>query len=218
VPEHYAFTDNVRDLSNQDGYQFEFECERCGNGYRSPFVHDKIAFGSKMLRAAGDLIGGNGYKLSQAAYHLDRATNSKAKDRAFSSAVETVSGEFKQCRGCGDWMCHQVCWNDEIGQCLLAGRGRGDRPGPGRRAGAADPRQGRDGRLDARAGHLAPRRRDLPLVRGEGGRRPLLLRVRHIARAGRGVPGVRVHEERGGGGVLLPVRSRLALTQPPPPA
>jgi DNA-directed RNA polymerase subunit M/transcription elongation factor TFIIS len=118
VPEHYAFTDNVRDLSNQDGYQFEFECERCGNGYRSPFVHDKIAFGSKMLRAAGDLIGGNGYKLSQAAYHLDRATNSKAKDRAFSSAVETVSGEFKQCRGCGDWMCHQVCWNDEIGQCL----------------------------------------------------------------------------------------------------
>jgi hypothetical protein len=31
------FTDNYVDLSNDSGYQFEFRCERCGNGYRSPF-------------------------------------------------------------------------------------------------------------------------------------------------------------------------------------
>ena len=120
MPEHYAFTDNVRDLSNQDGYQFEFVCERCGNGYRSPFVRDKVEFGRKILRMAGDLMGGNGYKLSQAANsaYWDRGTNSAAKDKAMIEAVETVRGEFRQCRGCGDWMCHQQCWNAEVGQCL----------------------------------------------------------------------------------------------------
>ncbi|HST85898.1 MAG TPA: hypothetical protein VLL08_29440 [Kineosporiaceae bacterium] len=120
VPEHYAFTDNVRDLSNTNGYQFEFVCERCGNGYRSPFVRDKVDLGRTILRSVGDLIGGSGYRLSQAANALDwnRGTNSAAKDRAMDAAVETVREEFRQCRGCGDWVCHNVCWNTEIGQCL----------------------------------------------------------------------------------------------------
>jgi hypothetical protein len=120
VPEHYAFTDNVRDLSNSNGYQFEFVCERCGNGYRSAFVRDKVDLGRNILRSVGDLIGGSGYKLGQIANQMDwnRGTNSAAKDRAMTAAVEKVSHEFRQCRGCGDWMCHQQCWNDEIGQCL----------------------------------------------------------------------------------------------------
>ncbi len=27
------FTDNYQDRSSDDGYQFEFFCRRCGNGY-----------------------------------------------------------------------------------------------------------------------------------------------------------------------------------------
>jgi hypothetical protein len=120
VPEHYAFTDNVRDLSNSNGYQFEFVCERCGNGHRSPFVRDKVDLGRNILRGVGDLIGGSGYRLNQVANAMDwnRGTNSAAKDRAMTEAVETVRDEFRQCRGCGDWVCHNVCWNLEIGQCL----------------------------------------------------------------------------------------------------
>jgi hypothetical protein len=120
VPEHYAFTDNVRDLSNSNGYQFEFVCERCGNGHRSPFVRDKVDMGRTILRSVGDLIGGSGYRLNQVANAMDwnRGTNSAAKDRAMDEAVETVRAEFRQCRGCGNWMCHDVCWNEEIGQCL----------------------------------------------------------------------------------------------------
>ncbi len=120
VPEQFAFTDNVRDLSNQNGYQFEFVCERCGNGHRSPFVRDKMDLGRNILRGVGDLIGGSGYKLSQIANQLDwnRGTNSAAKDRAMKDALEKVRGEFRQCRGCGDWMCAQVCWNEQVGQCL----------------------------------------------------------------------------------------------------
>ena len=115
-----AFTDNINDLSNANGYQFEFVCERCGNGYRSPFIKDKKEMGRGLLRSAGSLLGGKIADLSNAAetFQWDRATNSPAKDKAMGEAVEAVKDEFKQCRGCGNWVCVPVCWNHEIGQCL----------------------------------------------------------------------------------------------------
>lgn len=114
------FTQNYRDLSNAEGYQFEFHCDRCGNGYRSPFQRDKVEMGRGMLRAVGSLFGGKLEELSNSAqeWRYDRATNSAAKDRALTKAVDDVSDQFRQCRGCGEWMCAALCWNDEIGQCL----------------------------------------------------------------------------------------------------
>ena len=114
------FTDNFVDLSNLEGYQFEFHCERCGNGYRSPYVADVKERGKGLLRAAGGLLGGGLERLSNAAdqFNFDRGTNSKQKDKALAEAVEAVRGEFKQCRGCGDWVCNTVCWNSEVGQCV----------------------------------------------------------------------------------------------------
>lgn len=115
-----GFTDNIRDLSNQTGYQFEFVCERCGNGYRSPFVKDKKEMGRGLLRSASSLLGGKLADLSNAAetFQWDRGTNSPAKDKAMDEAVDAVRDEFKQCRGCGNWVCVPVCWNHDIGQCL----------------------------------------------------------------------------------------------------
>ena len=114
------FTDNFSDLSNAEGYQFEFHCERCGNGYRSAFQRDKVEMGRGLLRAVGSLFGGQLAELSNSAeqWRYDRATNSAAKDRALSAAVEDVRDKFRQCRGCGDWMCAAMCWNEDIGQCL----------------------------------------------------------------------------------------------------
>ena len=112
------FTDNYQDLSNEEGYQFEFRCERCGNGYRSPFQADLREKGRGLLRAAGGLFGGSLSNLTNAADSaLDRGTNSEAKDEALRKAVEAVSPQFRQCRACGNWVCASVCWNDEIGQC-----------------------------------------------------------------------------------------------------
>jgi hypothetical protein len=114
------FTDNVSDLSNGDGYQFEFRCERCGNGYRSAFVRDKMELGRSALRAVGSFFGGKVADLSHSAdqWRYNRATNSPAKDKALGDAVAEISPSFRQCRGCSDWMCADQCWNDEIGQCL----------------------------------------------------------------------------------------------------
>lgn len=113
------FTDNFDDLSNMEGYQFEFRCERCGNGFRSPFVPDMKEKGRGLLRAAGGLLGGGMDRLSTAADQMgwNRGTNSKAKDKALAEAVEAVKDKFVQCRGCGDWMCRDLCWNHEVGQC-----------------------------------------------------------------------------------------------------
>lgn len=114
------FTDNFRDLSNAEGYQFEFHCERCGNGYRSAYKRDKAEFGRGLLRSVGSMFGGKVEDLSRSVdqWRWDRATNSTAKDKALAEAVAEVSPQFRQCRGCGNWMCAAMCWNDEIGQCL----------------------------------------------------------------------------------------------------
>ena len=113
------FTDNFSDLSNNDGYQFEFYCERCGNGYRSPFQNDVMERGRGMLRAAGGLFGGRMQSLAGAADSaMNRSTNSAAKDKALREAVTAVAPNFKQCRGCGNWVCLDVCWNADIGQCV----------------------------------------------------------------------------------------------------
>src|ERR1043166_2547068 len=113
------FTDNYRDLSNDRGYQFEFVCERCGNGYRSPFQTDKGAGGKGLLKGLGRLTGGALQNLGYATDEIiDRSTNSSAKDKALGAAVDAVKDQFHQCRNCGNWVCEPVCWNPEIGQCL----------------------------------------------------------------------------------------------------
>lgn len=119
MAEIVPFTGNFSDLSNDDGYQFEFFCERCGNGYRSPFQTDLMSKGSGVLRAAGGLFGGLLGDMSNAADDmLDRGTNSAAKDKALREGVEAVRPHFKQCRACSNWVCIDVCWNTDIGQCL----------------------------------------------------------------------------------------------------
>ncbi len=118
MTEAVPFTDNIRDLSNHDGYQFEFRCERCGNGYRSAFQRDLLEAGQGIARGLGSLLGGRFSQLSSAAGSmLDRGTNSAAKDRALRQAVARIADRFHQCRGCGQWVCGDVCWNDEVGQC-----------------------------------------------------------------------------------------------------
>ena len=114
------FTGNYDDLSNEDGYQFDFFCERCGNGYRSPFQSDLGNKSRGLLRAAGGFLGGAIGSISDAADEMmDRGTNSAGKDKALREAVAAVKPHFRQCRGCGDWVCADVCWNEEIGQCVV---------------------------------------------------------------------------------------------------
>ena len=67
------FTRNYSDRSNDSGFQFEFHCDRCGNGHMSPFVTSKVGFASSLLKAAGSLFGGAASHAAHAGDHLKDA-------------------------------------------------------------------------------------------------------------------------------------------------
>jgi hypothetical protein len=116
------FTDNYQDRSTNDGYQFEFYCKRCGNGYSSSFQHSLTGFGGRLLRLGGDMIGGNigetARTLGWDAEWTRDGVRGSTRDKALAKAVEEMKPYFHQCHRCGQWACGQICWNDERGMCV----------------------------------------------------------------------------------------------------
>jgi hypothetical protein len=111
------FTRNYRDHSNDTGYQFEFFCDKCGNGHRSSFQTSGVGVASKMLKAAGSIFGGRLGRASWGADHVKDALRGPAWDRAFESAITEMRPRFRQCTRCGAWVCPEVCWNEARTLC-----------------------------------------------------------------------------------------------------
>jgi hypothetical protein len=111
------FTDNYEDLSNERGYQFKFICERCGNGYMSSFQSSTTGAVSNILDIAGGLLGGKVGDLAETSDDVHRMTAGRQHDKALEEAVKEVRSKFKQCTRCGEWVCTEVCWNEERGLC-----------------------------------------------------------------------------------------------------
>jgi hypothetical protein len=112
------FTRNYRDRSTQRGFQWEFYCERCRNGYRSKFQPSATGLMKEALDVAGSLLGG---KLGRAR-HVGRRVHSvaweRAHDDAFHRAAEEVRMYFVQCPRCNAWVCRGRCWNESRGLCF----------------------------------------------------------------------------------------------------
>jgi Double zinc ribbon len=111
------FTRNHRDHSNDTGFQFEFFCDKCGNGHRSSFQTSGVGFAASMLKAAGSLFGGEVYRAGWGADHVKDALRGPAWDGAFQKAIEECRPQFRQCSLCGKWVCPEVCWNHARGLC-----------------------------------------------------------------------------------------------------
>jgi hypothetical protein len=112
-----AFVRNYDDLSTDRGFQFKFHCDKCGNGYMSPFQTSMIGTAGGLLRAAGDIFGGFLGSAGNSAYEIQRAVGGPAHDAALKEAVEEVKPNFTQCVRCGHWVCNEVCWNEARGLC-----------------------------------------------------------------------------------------------------
>ena len=111
------FTQNYSDLSTDQGFQFEFFCDRCGSGFRTRFEASKMGAVSSALDAASSLFGG---VLGQAADLGERARSAtwqKAHDEAFIRAMEELRPDFIQCPHCSSWVCRKSCWNAKKGLC-----------------------------------------------------------------------------------------------------
>ncbi|MFJ4651805.1 zinc ribbon domain-containing protein [Nocardia sp. NPDC088792] len=123
MSEPVVFTSYYSDESNEDGFQWEFHCDRCRSVYRSPFEQNYFSRGRGALRVLRDLFGDQVKAIDKLSNAADSYSNhwggsaSGTKDKAFARAVEQVKGDFRLCGGCGSWACASNCWNEQVGQC-----------------------------------------------------------------------------------------------------
>jgi membrane protease subunit (stomatin/prohibitin family) len=118
VPIPIPYTNNYSDHSSPAGFQFEFFCERCGNGYKSGFKPHKLSIATQGLRTLGGLFGGKMGEAGWAAGNVQDLTESQAKDKALREAVDECRPLFNQCHRCGNWVCKDICWNEEFNMCV----------------------------------------------------------------------------------------------------
>jgi len=111
------FVRNHNDLSTDKGFQFEFLCDRCGDGFRTRFKAWSIGTVSDLLEAAGSIFGGVFSTAADAGEHVRSAKWEQAHDAAFAEAVEEVKPEFARCPRCSNWVCRRGCWNTQRGLC-----------------------------------------------------------------------------------------------------
>jgi hypothetical protein len=112
------FTRNYRDHSNDTGYQFEFFCDKCGNGHRSTYKASATGVGARVLKGLGSLFGGSRmWQAGHAADHMKDAVRGPAWDAAYKEAIDEIRPKFHQCTRCGHWVCPEVCWNEARALC-----------------------------------------------------------------------------------------------------
>ena len=111
------FTRNYNDHSTDRGFQFEFRCDRCGNGYKTQFQPWTLGTVSGALDAASSLFGGIFNEAANLGERARSAQWQQAKDKAMVEAVQQIKPNFLQCPRCSSWVCKKNCWNQQRGLC-----------------------------------------------------------------------------------------------------
>jgi hypothetical protein len=111
------FTDNYSDLSSNRGFQFKFNCQKCGNGYMSTFKPNSFGTAAAAAGAVSSLLGGIFGRAAQGAEQLQAMVAGPQHDSALREAGDEIRPLFKQCTRCGQWVCEPVCWNKKAGLC-----------------------------------------------------------------------------------------------------
>jgi len=112
-----AFTRNYDDLSNESGFQFEFRCDRCGDGVRSTYHRSVSGAASGALSTASSILGGLFSSAGEMAERAREAAYAKEHDAALSAALNEIKPLFTKCPRCATYVCRS-CWNDDAGLCL----------------------------------------------------------------------------------------------------
>ncbi len=117
MSEPMQFTRNYSDHSTQHGFQFEFHCDRCGNGFRTQFKPFTLGAVDGVLDTASSLLGGIFGQARDVSSRVTEAQRERAREAAFLEAVEQIKPHFKQCPRCSSWVCAKSCWNNKRGLC-----------------------------------------------------------------------------------------------------
>lgn len=111
------FTRNYSDLSTQYGFQFEFNCDRCGNGFRTTFKPFALGNVSGVLDTASSLLGGLFGQAADVSNRMTEAQRERAREEALIEAIGQIKPHFVQCPNCTAWVCRKSCWNEKRGLC-----------------------------------------------------------------------------------------------------
>lgn len=113
----FQFVRNYKDLSSDNGFQFEFYCDRCESGFRTKFREWKLGTASDVAGAIGDMVGGIFGRAADIGDKVKSAAYEKAHDGAFEKSIQDVMPEFIQCPRCSKWVCRAGCWSTKKGLC-----------------------------------------------------------------------------------------------------
>jgi ribosomal protein L32 len=111
------FVRNYSDHSTDRGFQFEFNCDRCGTGYRTPFLASTTGVVTEVLDVASGLFGGILGRAASVSDRVHSAAWERSHDNAFRKSVEVARPRFEQCPRCSQWVCKESCWNPDLGLC-----------------------------------------------------------------------------------------------------
>lgn len=117
MPGFTPFTNNYTDLSDRNGYQFEFRCDVCGSGYRSEFIRSNLGTAGSLLSGASNLLGGMFNSASNVADRARDFTDRGARDEALEKAANEIMPLFTRCPRCSNWV-DETCWNQARGLCV----------------------------------------------------------------------------------------------------
>lgn len=117
MTEIIEFTNNYSDMSTDTGFQFEFRCNRCGSGYRTPFQTFATGAVTNALNTASSIFGGIFGSAATVGEHVRSSQWQTAHDAAFINAAGQTKGDFVQCPRCQGWVCRKKCWNEKRGLC-----------------------------------------------------------------------------------------------------
>jgi hypothetical protein len=110
------YSDHSVTSGPNSGFQFEFNCERCGDAWRTDFVPYRGGQASSWIGKAAGIFGGLVGEASTAAEGLAEAGYGKAHDQAFAAAIEQAKNHFHRCARCMKYVC-DPCWNQHSGLC-----------------------------------------------------------------------------------------------------
>lgn len=117
MPGFTPFSKNYTDLSDENGYQFEFRCDICGSGYRSEFIRSSLGTAGSILGGASSMLGGFFGGASNVADRAKDITDRGARDDALKRASNEIMPLFTRCPRCSRWV-DETCWNEARGLCI----------------------------------------------------------------------------------------------------
>jgi hypothetical protein len=126
-----AFTRNFVDNSDEAGFKFTFNCDVCGDGYKTNFIESRSKKKAGFLKGLGNAASiGTSLLGSHVGYSIERGTEAyaakfsgmspgwhKEHEAAFETAQNEAKGHFQRCPKCRKYVC-EMDWNEQEGLCV----------------------------------------------------------------------------------------------------